>query len=142
MKNSVLLIGLVALSACANPIVGDWESKEKIGGQNNKMTLAADGDKITGDADVYFGITIDGTNFGVHGTFSAEGKDKGDGKYELTMTCKSACNMANASDCITSSVSGFDIEMDCELSSDETEMDCDAGGNWSNYTFEWEKQEE
>ena len=115
----------LALAACPNsdsepdPIAGDWRSSESIGG--NRNTLEID-DDLAGTAKVFF--AIEGDLF--FANFDVVVSPERDGEYTVDMECDGACGE-------------LDFEMECEITSSGSRLECEGDGLWGGYPFEWKR---
>lgn len=102
--------------AAPDPIIGAWESTERIGSELNEMEIE---DDLEGEATLFFFIG--------EGAFVAEFDvvvdPEGDGDYELDYECQGDCRE-------------LDFTADCEMRGDE--LECEGDGLWSDYELEWE----
>ncbi|MCH9681800.1 MAG: hypothetical protein K0V04_10235 [Deltaproteobacteria bacterium] len=98
------------------PIVGAWESTERIGSDHNEMQIDAD---LDGEATIYF--FFDGEWF--FADFDVTAEPEGGGDYALEFDCDGGC-------------SELDFTAECEL--DRGDLLCKADGLWEDYEFEWE----
>jgi len=111
----------LATTACGpSPAVGDWESKDRIQSDRNELELEEDG---RGQSTLYF---FYGEDF-YEVDFDVDWEEESNGDLTLEYTCDGNC-------------SELDFGMDCTLSSDEEEMECDAEEPFRGYEFEWVRQ--
>lgn len=112
----VTTIGCVSEAAPPDPIIGAWESAERIGSDLNEMEIDAD---LEGEATVYFYIGGDS----YFADFDVVAEPEGNGDYELDFECEGDCGE-------------LDFTADCELDGDE--LECEGDGPWEEYEFVWE----
>jgi hypothetical protein len=117
------LVGLLMVAGCPateseEPVVGDWRSRELVGGQHNVLTLE---DDLRGDAVIYF--YIEGSLY--YAEFEVEVRDHSGDRYELDFECDGNC-------------SNLSFTMDCTLRGED--MDCEGSDLFSEYDFEWERE--
>lgn len=125
MNNKTLttfaMASCLASTACGPaPVVGDWESKDRIQGERNALELDDDG---RGQATLYFFF---GENF-YEADFDVDWEEESNGDVTLDLACDGNCGE-------------LDFRMECALSSDEEEMDCDGEEPFRTYEFEWVRQ--
>ncbi|MCR9160839.1 MAG: hypothetical protein ACE37F_03605 [Nannocystaceae bacterium] len=113
----------VATAACdtsdpPDPIIGSWESKERVGAEYNELEI---GDDLEGEATIYFFVG----DAGYFADFDVVADPEGGGDYELEFDCIGGCN-------------DLSFKAECELDGDE--LECEARGDWESYEFEWELQ--
>jgi hypothetical protein len=128
MWRLALLACLLPLTACHAPAVGFWESDSKLGnGERNKLQLY---DDLGGKAEIW-ATTCETCNDWVEFKFDVEWEEQGT-EFDLDMECsKGNCD-------------GSDFKMECEVieeDSGEEKMDCKGDGSWSNYPFDWQRDE-
>lgn len=100
-----------------DPLIGDWQSTERVGGENNEMEIDSD---LEGEATIYFYIGDEA----YFADFDVVAFDTGSGRYELEFECEGAC-------------SELDFFARCTLDGDE--LECSGDGPWSEYEFVWER---
>ena len=124
-KTSTALFMSVALSLAATacdtenvpePVVGEWESKDRIGADHNEMEIEED---LEGEATIYFFAGGEG----YFADFDVTVDPEGGSDYELEFDCRGGC-------------SDLDFKAECELDGDE--LECEGDGSWEEYEFEWE----
>ena len=112
---------LLSVSACdqgqeQDPVIGDWESAERIGSERNELEID---DDLEGEAVIYAFFEGDP----VFVEFDVEVDEDG-GDYELDFECQGDC-------------ASLDFTLDCEFDGDE--LECDGDGVWSEYEFVWRR---
>ena len=99
-----------------DPIVGSWQSSERVANEHNEMEIDPD---LEGEATIYFFIGEEA----YYADFDVVAKPDGGHDYELEFDCQGSC-------------SDLDFEAECELDGDE--LECEGDGNWEEYEFSWE----
>ena len=121
-----------------DPIEGEWESRDKVGGKRNQLMLLNQLGALSGDATVYAYLTIEGYQVKAAFSFDASATMRTDRKYRVKLRATKLC-LPELSKCFTSDMSDYDAELDCRLGSLQDELECDADGDWSGYEFTWRK---
>lgn len=121
-----MLLGALGCDAAYKPAVGDWISQQSIDGGYNEMDVHRD---YTGDAKIFFYVAGDETFY--FADFEIELTEaeivRNDHKMRFDMECDGSCG-------------DFDFTMNCELSIDEEELECEGDGLWETYElFDWER---
>ncbi len=112
----VAALGCDSEPPAPDPIIGAWESAERIGSDLNEMEIEAD---LDGEATLYFFIGNDS----YFADFDVVAEPEGNGDYELDFECQGGCDE-------------LDFTAECELDGDE--LECEGDGRWEEYEFVWE----
>jgi hypothetical protein len=129
------MLGLgAALCACESPMVGDWQSDNKLpNGERNTMSVDSD---LTGKAAIWATPNAD-HNYWVRFKFKLKGEEKDDGfRFDFRLTCTDS----GTGECIDR------FDMDCKVyDGDENngldKANCKGSGSWVFYPFDWERHE-
>jgi hypothetical protein len=117
------IIGLcIGLSGCdkPDPLIGKWESRDRIAGERNELEIE---DDLDGEALVFAYPSGGDTLYEFEFDVTVERTD--DGEYDIDMECIGNCTE-------------LDFTMECQL--DDDELECDATDLWETYDFRWQRQ--
>lgn len=124
MKTLLWQVGMLSVSslmlvACADPVVGTWESDEKAAnGRRSEFTVTDEGDKLLSEG-TYQVLTASGI---VECTGKGVATVKRDREYDVEVQWQGA----NGCDLLA------DLDVDCTLEKDDTLLDCGTdGGLWN-----------
>lgn len=121
LKYGTLLGSVLFLSGCGEDLVGKWEGQGGTLQDQNEMEIEDDG---KGDATIYF--SSGGSNYKTDFDIDWE-EGGGDDEYDIEMDCRAD--------------STLDFKMECDINDDGDELECKGDGGWSDYEFEWKKDE-
>jgi hypothetical protein len=114
VRLALLATSPLLLAACGDAVSGTWESDFKVGSHRDEFTI--DGD-LVGDGDFYVPPT---------GSIKCRGDITGTVKRDQEYRLKIQFKGGSGCDSLA------DLEVDCELIKDDTELDCGTeGGAWN-----------
>ena len=136
MKRKLVLASLLAssfaLGGCAAAdVVGTWKSDDMLNGKRSELNISDDG---SGEATIYFVVTLGGEKYLVKDEFDVEWEEVGDGEFELEMDC-------TKSDLYEGNCDKENFSMECESKKDGEEMDCTGDEMFSNIEWTFERKD-
>lgn len=123
-----------------DPVVGEWRSRDKVGGERNSLELFEDESELLGGMTVYAYMDVDGYTLLAEFEFEVEAKQLREEDYRFDIACQKLCFPQLDIECFTGDLSKFDDELACELDGKNDEMECDGDDGWSSYAFKWERR--
>ena len=129
---AAILTSCFAFGGCAAPeVVGSWESDDMLNGKRSELDISDSG---TGEATIYFVVTVGDDRYLVKDQFDLDWDEVGDGEFELDMDC-------SKSDLYEGNCDKENFTMECESKKDGTEMDCTGDETFSNFEWTFERND-